>query len=56
MRDYQPSVRVRFIQSEFSDAIRHDDKDFVKMIRGHIPEEMGSVNIIAEHTGRRSRK
>ena len=59
MRDYKPAVRVRifrFVQSEFSDAIRHDDKNFFKIMRGHILEEMRSVNIMAEHTGRRSRK
>ena len=59
MRDYQPAVRVRIFRvvlGEFSDAIRHDDKDLVKMMRGHIPEEMKSVNIMAEHTGCRSRK
>ena len=36
---HQPAVRVRIFRvvlGEFSDAIRHDDKDFVKMMRGHI--------------------
>lgn len=47
--------RTNVVLGEFSDAIRNNDSDFVKMMRGHIPEEMRNINIMEERTGRRSR-
>lgn len=46
--------RTNVVLGEFSDAIRNNDSDFVKMMRGHIPEEMRGINIMEKCTGRRS--